>query len=990
MSYQVNYIANIVKNIEVNKLPAIETAINRISKKINITGVDNLIENVNELREEYALLNQNGEITNIKSSYNELLQKYQLFDSSLKTFNNTVGNVAKDIETLKRAYKFITVTEDYLEIESNLIWMKNNFENISLTTNYTKIIDGLANALHPLNYSEADRTEIADNNDYDLINMNLHSVIEKVYELYEKQDDCSFDKEYAFKRLNNGVTKTEKVTPLSQIGHLSSVLFDNVVPNYLTKTEYKRLHTCYCYTVNGEGNVSFSADYNENLAKNNLRQIIKTVAGLDSRFETIDSSIENLTTRVDGLTTSVNTNTTNITTLTTKVDGLTSDVNTNTANISSNTEAISSNTEAISSNTEAITTLRTDVDNLTHSVNNLSEEVIRATADITELNGKVSTLESNINSKVNQTEYDQKITSLETNIDNKVNLSDYNATISILESNINSKVNQTEYDQKIASIEEQLVPTVSKDCLAEEIEYRPYILVSNEAFTGIGLTENDRSLVVTNEAKNILKENSEILNKVENEIDYVVKPKLTNHESRISALETSEPTETVSCLSKILNVAPYKLISDEALTAMGKDLSTFDTTETVEIVAEDAIVNAIEISNRCDAEIDHVIKPNIDSVKERVKAIEDADFETRVSTLETNNNNCLSSDITVQPLNKFSNEAFTELQKTSPDADKTTEVSVNVEQTIKDAYEYATGAIGELQFVANPAINNLKTKVGEFETIEINKIDTTTDTDGQLVYTVNDVRNYTNLVEAIQVNNSNTIKNQTMIESKTNRLSNDVSTITERVEEMSNTIDKITPDKYHTYHMYERLFTTTNDFPAVESAIMFKSGYDVGVTKLKLDVYYGIENKLQITTDMIPEHLKNITTLSVYLILSLNFPETIGNYGFTISNETDLTLKLEKVFIDANNNTNGEANIGDITISNFVVYSNDSVITVSMYNKALRYTLMFDHERGSNVTGINLINIQHNIDDEIPTRTIKFIDNVSQEEFTPTITKVVL
>lgn len=849
MSYQINYLASAVKNLQINKIPALESAINRISKKINVTGVDDLIQNINQLREEYGILSKDDKLTSFKETYDELLSKYNLVDSSMKVLDATLASVLTDVNAMKRAYKAITVMRDFTEIENTMNSFKENYENIFMLNDNFERLDGIETTLGELNYVKlVENREYKETNDYTLIQQNLKQIVDEVYK-FTQTGDVMTDKEYDFPSFtNNFITK---FTPIDYLYYIRDTCKDLV-----TDQEYM--------TGNGiETDRRLPLDQIQFLTNEHL-SIKETLSDLGAA---VDSKVnqEEYNERVSDLESSVGS----------KVDQ--SDYERLVTEVNSKIDRTTF--DDVTGDLEERVSNKVEIGGYQQTISNINSD-IASKVDQSTFEGIVSTIESNINSKVSQTEYNQKISSLETNIDNKVDQNDYDQKITSIESSI-------------SGVEGQVTILGNKDCLTNEIEYRPYFLVSNEALAGIGLSEDDRTVRVTNEAKIILRENAEIVSKVENEIDYVVKPKLTDHESRISALEISEPTDVEACLAKKINVAPYKYISDEALTAMGNDPSTFDRTVTNEEVAEDAIIKA---------------------------------------------------------------------------------------------YEFAAGVSSEIIYVDKPAINKLKSKIGEFETIEINGIDTTTDDDSRLVYTVNAVNNYSNLVEAVQTNNSNTIKNQTMIgsiDTKTNQLTTEVSTLTERV-------DKLTPSDYHTYHMYERLFSKTTDFPAVESAIMFKSGYDVGVTKLKLDVYYGIENKLQITTDMIPDHLKNITTLSVYLILSLNFPETIGNYGFTISNETDLTLKLEKVFIDANNNTNGEANIGDITISNFVVYSNDSVITVSMYNKPLRYTLMFDHERGANVTGIDLINIQHNINDEIPTRTIKFIDNVSQEEFTPTITKVVL
>ena len=97
MSYQINYLASAVKNLQINKIPALESAINRISKKINVTGVDDLIQNINQLREEYGILSKDDKLTSFKETYDELLSKYNLVDSSMKVLDATLASVLTDV-----------------------------------------------------------------------------------------------------------------------------------------------------------------------------------------------------------------------------------------------------------------------------------------------------------------------------------------------------------------------------------------------------------------------------------------------------------------------------------------------------------------------------------------------------------------------------------------------------------------------------------------------------------------------------------------------------------------------------------------------------------------------------------------------------------------------------------------------------------------------------------------------------------------------------
>lgn len=959
MSYQINYLASAVKNLQINKIPALETAINRISKKINVSGVDDLIQNINQLREEYGILSKDDNLSSFKETYTELLNKYNLVDNSVKILDATLASVLTDVNAMKRAYKAITVMRDFTEIENTMNSFKENYENIFMLNGNFKRLDDIEETFKELNYKQlAETREYNEANDYELIKKNLKQIVDEVYK-FTQTGDVMIDKEYDFYYFNND--STMKATPMNYLKYIRDTCKDLVTDQeYMTEIEGvvdRRLPLHQIQFLTNE-HLSVKETLSELGAavdsKVNQEEYNEKISDLESSVgsKVDQSDYERLVTEVN---TKINRTT---------FDDVTGDLQSQISN-------------------------KVEQGGYEETISNINSD-IASKVDQSTFEGIVSTIESNINSKVSQTEYNQKISSLETNIDNKVNQTDYDQKITSIESSI-------------SGVEGQVTILGNKDCLTNQIDYNPYLLVSNEALTANGLSESDRRVVNTNLAKNIIKESAEITSKVENEIDLVIKPKLTDHESRISALETSEPTDVEACLAKTIAVAPYKYITNKTLANMGINPTTIDKKETTDMVAETAIIDAYELANGYANEVKFYVKAEVSDVKQRVQTIEDADFEGRISALETNggSSNCLDNEITVQPLILFTDEAFVGFQNTKPDANKTDKLNIKVETAIIECYQQAAAITGELQFVEKPAIANVKERIQAIE-------------DAGFETRVSSLETYSNniTVQPFQHFSSQAFEELQKVQPDADRSTENSINVGYAIKEaydiaganmaefnyvtrpainnLTARVDKLTPSDYHTYHMYERLFTKTTDFPAIESAIMFKSGYDVGVTKLKLDVYYGIENKLQITTDMIPDHLKNITTLSVYLILSLNFPETIGNYGFTISNETDLTLKLEKVFIDANNNTNGEANIGDITISNFVVYSNDSVITVSMYNKPLRYTLMFDHERGSNVTGIDLINIQHNINDEIPTRTIKFIDNVSQEEFTPTITKVVL
>ena len=78
-------------------------------------------------------------------------------------------------------------------------------------------------------------------------------------------------------------------------------------------------------------------------------------------------------------------------------------------------------------------------------------------------------------------------------------------------------------------------------------------------------------------------------------------------------------------------------------------------------------------------------------------------------------NDCLDSNLSVKPLYRFSDEAFNELKKVQPDADKSTETSANAKQLIKEDYEYTFGAIAELQFIVNPKLANHETRITALE-----------------------------------------------------------------------------------------------------------------------------------------------------------------------------------------------------------------------------------------------------------------------------------
>ena len=493
----------------------------------------------------------------------------------------------------------------------------------------------------------------------------------------------------------------------------------------------------------------------------------------------------------------------------------------------------------------------------------------------------------------------------------------------------------------------------------------------------------DRELTWTTSVGAGLSEAISNVGAIKDEFDFVVEPRFEAIENRVSTLESNAGSE--------LTIQPLSQFSDEAFAEVQKVQPEALKTAETSIEAKQAIKDGYALAAGAIGEFQFVTKPKL------------ADHESRIATLESNagsgtdSGNCLDSNLTVKPLIRLSNEAFAELKKQQPEAEQNTETSFGVRQVIKDGFEYALGVSGELQFVTKPAINELKTKVGEFETIDLGTLETGRDMYGNLVYADSSMTIYSNLTEAIQGVNANVSKNKSVIEATTNKaisLSSQMSTMNTRVDNISTEVDKLIADKnptddYHTYHKYHRLFTKTVDFPVVESAITFKYGNIVGVTKLKFNVYKDQVNTFQITSDMIPNHLKDASTLQCALILSLDYPGTFIRDGITISNETDVLFKLENVFIDVANNANSGAIIGDITLKNFTIYANDSVITVSMYNKPLTYTLIVEHDESlSGVTGIDLINIQHNINDETASRTIKFLDNST--EIIPTVTKVVL
>ena len=173
------------------------------------------------------------------------------------------------------------------------------------------------------------------------------------------------------------------------------------------------------------------------------------------------------------------------------------------------------------------------------------------------------------------------------------------------------------------------------------------------------------------------------MNKLDFEVDHVINPKLSNHEteinglkSRVSILESNggSGTDSGDCLAKTITVAPYSQVSKEALDYNGQDES--EKTKTSDMVAETIIKDAYENTMGCAAEIQFVVKPKIESVEERVKAIEDADFEgrltgfevldietklpdheNRIATIESNNYNCLEKEIDYKPYKYYSEEA---------------------------------------------------------------------------------------------------------------------------------------------------------------------------------------------------------------------------------------------------------------------------------------------------------------------------------------------
>ena len=945
MSYQINYLASAVKNLQVNKIPALESAINRISKKINVSGVDDLIQNINQLREEYSVLSKDDNLSSFKETYEDLLRKYDLVDGSVKVLDATIGSILSDVSAMKRAYKAITVMRDFTEIENTINSFKENYDNIFMLNENFERLDNIELTFKELNYNELTETrEYKESNDYDLIQKNLKQIVDEVYKFTQTGGDVITSKEYEFHSFTDDSTMNS--TPINYLKYIRDTC-KNIFDEKVDQTEYNEKIS------NIESNISNKVDqteYNEKI-----------------------SSLE--------------------------------------SNISSKVSQAEYNEKI--SNIES----------------NISNKV-----DQTEYNEKISDIESSIESKVSQTEYNQKISVIESNVSNKVEQTEYNSKIASIESNISSKVSQSEYNEKISVIESEIdgvkgrVDALeNKDCLAEQIDYNPYASVSSEALAATGLSESSRTDLFVSPTRDVIKSNAEISNKVNLEVDYVINPKLSNHETeidglktRVTALETSQPTDPDSgnCLAKNITVAPYSQVTNEALAFNGKDES--EKTKTTDMVVETAIKDAYENSLGCAAEIQCVIKPKINSVEERIKAIEDADFEgrltgfevldietklpdheSRITALESGESthtDCLENSLTVKPIGQFSNEAFIELKKNQPEADKSVEVSQTAKQIMKDGYEYAFGAIGELQLVVNPTLSNLKTKIGEFETIELGMVETGTNIDGNLVYTDSSINNYSNVVEAIQGVNANVWKNQAVIERANDRainLTNEMTTMNTQVNNISTEVNKLIADKnptddYHTYHMYHRLFTKAIDFPVVESAIVFEIGNKIGVTKLKLHVYSDSVTTFQITSDMIPNHFKDETTIKCSLILSFNYPGIICNDGIIVSNETGVLLKLENVFIDVADNTNGGANVGDITLQNFTIYKGDGVV-VSMYNKPLHYKLNFEHSGSTAVAGIELINIQHNINDEIASRNVTFFDSAHQTEIaTSTVTKVVL
>ena len=1190
MSYQINYLATAVKNLQVNKIPALESAINRISKKINVTGVDDLIQNINQLREEYGILSKDDNLSSFKEIYENLLKDFKLINGDVQVLDATLSGVLSDVAAMKRAYKAITVMKDFTEIESTINSFKENYDNIFMLNENFERLDGMEKTFKELNYNElVENRKYKETNDYELIQQNLKQIVDEVYKFTKTSGDVITDKEYEFYSFTDD--STLKSTPMNYFKNIRDTVvskvdqteYNNKISTIETNISNKVDQTEYNGKIsNIESTIASKVDqteYNEKIAS--LESVIGDKIDQTEYNNQISTLESNINSKVDQ------------TEYNEKIASLESDISDKVDQTEYNGK-ISSIESDISDKVD-----QTEYNNQISTL----ESNINSKVDQTEYNEKISTIESDIASKVDQTEYNGKISSIESDISDKVDQTEYNGKITDIESNIASKVDQTEYNNKITSvessitsIEERIDTTILKDCLAEPIEYRPYVFVSDEALAACGIDESERDSSVSNEARNILKDNSEILNKLDFEVDYVINPKLSNHETeinglktRVSTLETNggsgdsgdclakkitvapysqvsnealafngqdesektkttdmvvesvikegyentmgcaaeiqfvvkpkidsietrvkaledngNPTDFGDCLAKKITVAPRSQITDEALTAMGFDASKKNETEN--IVAETAIKTAYECVSSCGAEVQFVVKPKIESVEERVKAIEDADFEGRltgfevldietklpdhetritalesggsthtdclekeieyqpykyysveaeakyneknstrlnreltlktfvgeglseavsnvgaikdeidmvieprfeaieyrVSTLESNagsgdSGNCLVSNLTVKPLSQLSDEAFAEFKKQQPEAEKSAEASFEVRQVIKDGFEYALGVSGELQFVIKPAISNLKTKVGEFETLELGTLETGTDMYGNLVYTDPSISLYTNLAEAIQGVNANVSKNKSVIVHANNKaisLSSQMTTMNTRVDNISTKVDELLSDKnptddYHTYHKYHRLFTKTTDFPVVESAITFKYGNTVGVTKLKLNVYKDQVNTFQITNDMIPNHLKDASTLQCALILSLDYPGTFIRDGITISNETDVLFKLENVFIDVANNANSGAIIGDITLKNFTIYANDSVITVSMYNKPLTYTLIVEHDESlSGVTGIDLINIQHNINDETASRTIKFLDNST--EITPNVTKVVL